>query len=230
MRLLPIAFVIVTAFTGLAEADPQLTEGVTAAPAPGPYSVGVRVGGYGFRREGDSGLVEGALGSAWSECRMNGLGVFANRTLTGPLFLEAGLDTYFSMEQAMSTDLPIDRQSALASVAIGVRTSFTSWLAGYVQLGTGVELTRLAVPYGDDTIRANKIFPEGFAGVGADFRIGRRTVIGASLRTLVMANFDYDPARLQMPNQWVAAPSSSDVFAATPTLAAQGQFYLRREL
>jgi hypothetical protein len=45
-----------------------------------------------------------------------------------------------------------------------------------------------------------------------------------------MGNFDYDPARLQMSNQWVAAPSSSDVFSASPDLAAQAQFYVRREL
>jgi len=202
----------------------------TAAADGDPYSIGARVGGYGFRREGSAGLFEGAGGSAWSECRMNGFGVFGNRTVAGPLFLEAGLDTYFSTDQAEASDLPIDRQSALISAAVGVRTSFTSWLAGYAQLGTGVELTRLAVPYGDSTIRADKVFPEGFAGLGADVRIAKGTVVGASFRALVMANFDYDPTRLEMPSQWVAAPAAGDVFAATPTLAAQAQFYLRKDL
>jgi len=33
-----------------------------------------------------------------------------------------------------------------------------------------------------------------------------------------------------MTGPWIAAPSAGDVFSATPTLAAQGQFYLRRDL
>jgi hypothetical protein len=201
----------------------------TTAYADDLYSVGARVGGYGFRRAEDPGLTEGALGESWNECRMNGLGVFVDRALAGPWFVEGGLDTYFSIGQGESTDLPLDRESLLLSAAIGARTHFTSWLAGYVQLGAGVELTKLSVPYGDDAIRADKVFPDGFAGVGFDIRIARGTFIGASLRTLVMANFNY-----QMPAngaQWMAtAPSADTVFAATPSLAAQGQFYLRRDL
>ena len=101
------------------------------------------------------------------------------------------------------------RQSALASISGGVRTQVTSWLGGYAQIGIGLELTRVAVPYGDSTIRDNKALPDGFLGVGGDIRIARGTYVGANLRTLVMGNFDYDPARLQMSNanQWVAARS-----------------------
>jgi len=191
-----------------------------------PMSVGFRIGGYGFRREGAANA-----GTTWDECRMNGLGVFANRTVRGPLFVEAGLDTYFSINQAQPQDLPIDRQSALVSVAAGVRTSFTSWLDGYAQLGIGAELARLAVPYGDQTLRDDKVMPDGFVGVGADIRIGRATHVGAMMRTLVMGNFDYDPQRLQpMPGTTWAAPSTDQVFAASPSFAAQGQFYLRRDL
>jgi hypothetical protein len=194
------------------------------------YSIGARVGGYGFRRAEDPGLTEGALGDSWSECRMNGLGVFVDRTLAGPWFVEGGLDTYFSIGQGEPTDLPLDRESVLLSAAIGARSHFTTWLTGYVQLGGGVELTKLSVPYGDDAIRADKVFPEGFAGVGFDIKIARGTFIGASLRTLVMANFNYEMPSSATMNQWVAAPSPDAVFAATPSLAAQGQFYLRRDL
>ena len=163
---------------------------------------------------------------------MNGLGLFGTRTLTGPLFLEAALDTYFSTNEAQLDDLPIDRQSALASISGGVRTQVTSWLGGYAQIGVGLELTRVAVPYGDSTIRDNKALPDGFLGIGGDIRIARGTYVGANLRTLVMGNFDYDPARLQMPNanQWVAAPKSSDIFSASPGFAAQGQFFIRHDL
>lgn len=207
--------------SGVAAAEPSPT--VAAAPDT-LYTMGVRVGGYGFRREG-----AGETGG-WDECRMNGVGVFAQRTLRGPWFLEAGLDTYFSIGQGQPSDLPVDRQSALVSVAAGVRTHFTSWLRGYAQLGTGVELARLSVPYGDSTIRDDKAMPEGFFGFGADLRIAHGTYVGAQLRTLVMGNFDYDPGRLHMTGPWIAAPSAGDVFSATPTLAAQGQFYLRRDL
>jgi len=200
---------------------------LTSAAAAEPdarYDIGVRVGGYGFRREGGSGS------DAWNQCRMNGVGVFAHRELTGPLFLEAGLDAYSSTNQAMPTDLPIDRQSALVSVAAGVQSRFTSWLRGYAQLGVGAELARLAVPHGDTTIRDDKVMPDGFFGIGADLRLAHATYLGMTVRTLVMGNFEYDPARLQMSNAWVAAPSSSDVFAASPDLVEQVQFYLRRDL
>ena len=198
---------------------------VTSTAAADPMSIGFRVGGYGFRREGASSETQ-----SWDQCRMNGLGLFGNRSVRGPLFVEAGLDTYFSTNQAQPTDLPIDRQSALVSVAGGVRTQVTSWLRGYAQLGVGMELTRVAVPYGDSTIRDSKALPDGFLGIGGDIRIADGTYLGASMRTFVMGNFDYDPARLQMTNQWVAPPKASDVFAASPGFAAQGQFYVRRDL
>jgi hypothetical protein len=196
----------------------------TAASAD-PMSIGFRVGGYGFRREGASSQTQ-----SWDECRMNGLGIFGQRSVRGPLFVETALDTYFSTNQAQPSDLPIDRQSALVSVAAGARTQVTTWLRGYAQLGVGLELTRVAVPYGDSTIRDNKALPDGFLGIGADIRVASGTYLGANMRTLVMGNFDYDPARLQMSNEWVSPPKSSDVFAASPGFAAQAQFYLRRDL
>src|SRR6186997_1111000 len=92
------------------------------------YEMGVRVGGYGFRREGEQ---------IWDECRMNGFGIFGGRDLKGPLFVEAGLDLYGSVGQAQPMDLPVDRASGLVSTAIGARTNVASWLRGYVQLGGG---------------------------------------------------------------------------------------------
>jgi len=191
-------------------------------------SIGFRVGGYGFRRA-DSSTLAGE-NSAWDLCRMNGLGLFGTRTIQGPLFVEASLDTYFSTAQAQPSDLPLDRQSGLVSVAAGARMEVTSWLHGYAQLGVGMELASLSVPYGGSTIHDDKVMPDGFLGIGGDIRIAKGTYIGANLRTLVMGNFDYDPQRLQMSNMWVAAPKSSDVFAASPSLAAQGQFFIRHDL
>jgi hypothetical protein len=93
-----------------------------------------------------------------------------------------------------------------------------------------VELTRLSVPYGDTTIRADKAIPEGFFGIGGDLRIASGTYAGASLRLLVMGNFDYSAARLQAGNAWVMQPTPDQVFAASPDFAMQGQFYVRRDL
>ncbi len=206
----------ILASSGLAAAEPT---SLTSATKAEPYSLGLRVGGYGFKREGDGST------NSWTQCRMNGVGVFA--------ILEAGLDAYTStnmLTMGAENDLPIDRQSMLLSMAAGVRTSFTSWLDGFAQLGVGAEFARVAVPYGGSTIRDDKVMPDGFFGFGADIKITKATRIGATMRTLVMGNFNYDPMRLQNANQWVAAPPPQDVFSASPGLAAQGQFYLRHDL
>jgi len=203
-------------------------ESVTTTAPGATYDLGMRIGGYGFKREGDN-----RPGEGWSECRMNGLGVFGSRSLPGPLFLEAGLDFYSSADGpigAESTDLPVDRMSGLLSTAIGARMSFTSWLRGYIQVGAGVELTRVSVPYGEERIRDTKVMPEGFFGAGAELKIWKGTYGGAQLRTLVMGNFDYDPKNLDMSNGWVSPPPASEVFDATPDVAAQAQFYIRHEL
>ena len=46
----------------------------------------------------------------------------------------------------------------------------------------------------------------------------------------VAAGRGFSCARLEMQNPWIAAPPASAVFDASPDLAAQAQFYLRREL
>lgn len=197
---------------------------VSSAPTPS-YELGLRIGGYGFRREGDM-----RPGDGWTECRMNGFGVFGTRSLTGPLFLEAGLDMYTSAAEPDERDLPVDRTSGLISAAIGARTDVTSWLRGYVQVGGGVELTKVSVAYGEETIRDQKAMPEGFFGAGFDLKIMKNTYVGASMRTLVMGNFDYDPKRLDPDGGWVTAPPADEVFDESPGFAAQAQFYVRRTL
>jgi hypothetical protein len=201
------ALLLATLFSGTAYAD--------------ELEVGARVGGYGFRRVADQ---------AWTECRMNGIGIFGGRALPGPLFVEAGIDMYSSLAPAEATDLPIDRTSGLFSGAIGARTQLTSWLRGYVQFGAGIELTRVSVPYGSERIADNKALPEGFFGIGFELELVKSTHFGSSFRTLVMGNFDYDPARLEMKDEWAWKPTPDVVFDASPDVAAQVQFYVRREL
>jgi hypothetical protein len=224
MMRLPVILSLLAASTAAAEPAPP------AASTQATYDMGFRVGGYGFKREGDS-----RPGAGWTECRMNGVGVFASRALRGPLFVEAGLDLYTSADfplPADSMDLPIDRMSGLVGVSGGARTSFTSRLRGFVQLGGGLELTRVAVPYGEDeTIRDTKTMPAGFLGVGMDIRIGSKTHVGATFRTLMMGNFNYKRSELEQRDDWgFIAPDKDVVFDASLDFAAQGQFYLRRDL
>jgi hypothetical protein len=221
MRLLAISVLLVST---AAVAEPTMT--VTEEARIPTWSVGTRIGGYGFRREGNVDFT-----GKWDECRMNGVGVFATRMIKGPIFVEGGLDTYFSSTDRQPQDLQIDRSSVLLSTAAGVRLDFTSWLTGWVQLGVGAELTKVSVPYGDDSLRANKVMPEGFFGVGGDLKLTRAVHVGASIRTLVMGNFNYDPQRLDMSSQaWTSTPTADQVFDATPGLAAQGQFYMKYDL
>ena len=228
MRLLSVSLGLLLA-ASTASAEPL---GISAeAPEP-MISVGARIGGSGFRREGET-----AFTGKWDECRMNGVGVYAQKTVHGPLFAEAGLDTYFSTtawpssNSRQASDLPIDRQSVLVSAAIGARSQLTSWLDGYIQLGMGAELTKLEVPYSDGAIRDDKVMPWGFLGVGGEIKLGSATRVGATIRTLVMGNFNYDPARLDKTNQmWTSTPTADQVFAATPSLAAQMQFFMVHDL
>lgn len=216
-------------FLALSSIATSLLATAPAAAEPGlPLDAfGARVGGYGFRRD------EGDRRNAWDECRMNGMGVFAERGLSGPLFVEGGLDLYFSEAFPMTPseeDLPIDRLSGLVTAAVGLRADGPWRTSGYAQVGVGLELTRVSVPYGDDTIRDSLALPAGFLGFGADLRVGRGVYLGASLRAHVMGNFDYDPDDLEMQPGWTSPPAAADVFDPSPDAAAQGQFYLRKDL
>jgi hypothetical protein len=152
--------------------------------------------------------------------------------LPGPLFVEAGLDAYTSRNEGLPEDLPISRMSGIASVAGGARTNFTSWLRGFVQLGAGVELTRVSVPYGEDeTIRDTQVLPTGFIGFGVDVRLGKKTYFGMNLRTHMMGNFNYKRGDLEMKEAWgFTTPSEDEIFEPSVDFAAQGQFYIRRDL
>jgi hypothetical protein len=198
-----------------------------AAPAaadPSVFAFGARVGGYGFRHDNSN---------DWNECRMNGMGVFGERRFGGHAFVETGLDLYFTQSFPMATqrtDAPIDRTSGLFTAAIGMRASGPWRTDGYAQVGAGLELTRVSVPYQDSRISDQMALPEGFIGVGGDIKIGDKTYLGANLRAHVMGNFNYDPKQLQMQPGWTSPPAASTVFDPSPQVAAQGQFYVRRDL
>ncbi len=225
----PWSLVIVAALAGPAAAEPDQPTAPTAPTASvARFDVGARVGGWGYRREGDPTPVDG-----WRAGRMNGVGVFGSRALNRRAFLEFGLDLYASDNTLLgspTTDVPADRISGMTSAALGARLPITPWLRGFVQVGAGVELTRVSVAYGSQRIRDRRVFPDGFLGAGLDLEVADGIYLGASFRMLVMGTFNYDRQRLDMSAGWVTTPTADEVFDATAGLAAQGQFFLRHEL
>ena len=186
---------------------------LSASAEPIVENMGVRVGGYGFR-EATNPAAEEKSGTGWQACRMNGLGVFANRSMGKNFFVEGGLDTYFTesfpTSEAMgSYDTPIDRSSALLTVAAGARLMTESIISPYIQMGIGAELTPVSLPALG--LEDNALLPMGFFGVGANLRVTDRTFVGASFRVNAMGY--YDDAQFQ------------SELKPELELATQGQFY-----
>jgi hypothetical protein len=179
-----------------------LTLLLVPALAHAETAVGFRVGGYGFREPGTD------LG--WQDCRMNGVGLFAERSLVPLVSLEVGLDAYFAHghdpvdeESHHDTHAAMDRVSTLVSAAGLVRPLPGARVSPYVEVGLGLELTRVAV----DTDEQSYVLPLAFFGLGGDLRLGRAR-LGAVFRMHAMGHFDH------------AAELSVE-----PELAAQLQFY-----
>lgn len=186
---------------------------LSAFAEPVVENIGVRVGGYGFR-EATHASDQEKSGTGWQACRMNGLGLFANKSLSNNFFIEGGFDTYFTetfpTSEAMGTyDTPIDRSSALASVALGSRFLTGSRLSPYIQVGVGAELTQVSLPALG--LEDTALLPMGFFGAGVNLRVTHNTMVGASLRVNAMGY--YDDAQFQTD----LSPSLE--------LATQGQFY-----
>jgi len=163
-------------------------------------AVGFRVGGYGFREPGTD--------VGWQDCRMNGVGLFVDRALIPLISLEVGLDAYFAHQHDEAAEdehshAAMDRVSTLLSAAGALRPFPGARVSPYVQLGVGVELTRVAV----DTDEASYVLPLAFFGLGGDLRLGRAR-LGAVFRMHAMGHFDHTAE-----------------LSVEPELAAQVQFY-----
>ena len=177
--------------------------------------VGVRVGGYGFRETAQAQPMAETT-TDWEACRMNGIGVFAQRDYSEHIFFEGGLDAYFTDtfptgESRGNYQTPIDRVSGLLTIAAGARFFRDALVSPYVQLGIGGEITRVRLP--ELGMKDTAILPMGFFGVGADISLGTRVSVGASLRVNIMGY--YDDAQFQ------------SEMKAEAELATQGQFFAK---
>jgi hypothetical protein len=196
------------------------------ARAPATYSFGARVGGYGFRQ------VEGDARSGWNDCRMNGIGIFAQRSLARAFFVEGATDVYFAESFPQAHDPSedgMDRLSGLLSVAAGARMMPTDRITGYVQLGGGLELTRVVMHHDGGESRRNDVMPMGFIGFGGSIRVGDKVRLGANLRVNMMAHYPHAHVEHthDEPEMEPAGPMPLD---PEPEAAAQGQFFLSYDL
>ncbi len=172
------------------------------------YSFGARAGGYGFRNTEDPEMGQ------WDDCRMDGAGIFGQRTLTRYLFAEVGFDLYTARDATPVAGMPdpMDRISGITTVAGGARVPWR-WVQPYVQLGVGLEVTRVEMPEHDMSDRA--LYPMGFLGVGAELWPTEHLSLGANVRTNLMKHFDH---------------SGTEEMTSEFEAAGQGQLFLKYQI
>ena len=180
------------------------------APAPSKdmrFGFGARVGGYGFRAEDGK----------WTDCRMNGVGIFGTLDVTKHFFLELGVDSYSLVSKE---EEHMDRVSMLTSVAAGLRMFPDFVISPYIQVGTGAEWTRVTV----DGDRTTGVYPIGFLGIGGEINFTEHFKAGAVLRALMMAH----PNHEENDNAIVYQHPPETKMQYEPS--SQAQFYLRYAL
>lgn len=165
---------------------------------------GARVGGYGFRAEDGK----------WTDCRMNGVGIFGTLDLNKHFFLELGLDSYSIVNKE---EEHMDRISMLTSVAAGLRMFPDFVITPYIQAGTGAEWTRVTIDGGKTT----GVYPIGFLGIGGEVNFTDHFKAGAVLRMLMMAHPNHDEHEHEIVYQH--PPETKMEYEPS----SQGQFYLR---
>lgn len=194
--------------------DPE----VEASAPEARYAFGARVGGYGFRNTEHAGAGE------WDDCRMDGFGLFAQRTLTRYLFAEAGFDLYSAADPVPSDDMVepgMDRISGVTTVAAGARIPWR-YFSPYVQAGLGLEITRAKMA--EHGLEDRAVVPMGFVGIGAELRVTQKFSIGGNVRTNVMKHYVHDEQSLDL-----NAEPTVDMRSEFDT-AAQGQIFVRYEM
>lgn len=151
-------------------ADTQLSQVDRVEDRAWDWSLGTRIGGYGFRHAGEERL-------EWSDCRMNGVGAFAQATRFDALYLQVSLDGYYATQHTI--DAGMDRMSLLAAGTVGARYENSTPVWPHVELGVGGEVTQVELGGAQDT----RVLPMAFVGVGAELAFGRLR-FGTTLRVM----------------------------------------------
>jgi hypothetical protein len=152
---------------------------LSPVPALAEDAFGVRVGGYGFRKPS-------AEETDWTDCRMDGLGLFAGTTFGDHLFAEVGLDFYQANDDVTAQG-GMDRMSSHVTGAMGLRMFPKALISPYAQVGVGAEITQVET---SDRPQRTHLFPSGFLGVGSELLLGEHLRLGANVRMHMMAHPD----------------------------------------
>jgi hypothetical protein len=136
-------------------------------------TLGARIGGYGFREVNERGNLD------WFACRMDGVGAFGTLELTRRFYVELSLDMYHAISEPIREGL--DRLSLHSVAAVGVRLAPDFIISPFIQLGGGVEWTRVEV-FGE---RDSQLFPVGFLGVGGELNLDP-VMLGLTVRANAM--------------------------------------------
>ncbi len=189
------------------------------------FGFGARVGGYGFRE-----VADGATN--WTDCRMDGMGVFSTLGLGDHFFSEVSLDYYQAHSSAV--DHGMDRESGHLLAAIGARMFPNFLLSPYVQLGGGAEYTRIKLMA--TGAERDDLLPTGFLGVGGEVNLTEHLKVGATVRMFLMAHPLHEDATSNSAGATGHAQSHHALTSddeAVPLeygAAGQAQFFLRYAL
>ena len=178
---------------------------------------GARVGGYGFRHADGS-------SDKWDDCRMNGVGVFGTLAPNRWFFGSLGLDFYNADPSAI--DEGMDRDPTHVTAGVGARMFPSFVLTPYVELGGGMEWTRIDLA----GRRTEGIFPVGYLGLGAELNVTRELKLGAALRVLATAQPDAEATTRQALTSGTAAADGTGAVATRASTAMQAQFFARYAL
>jgi hypothetical protein len=176
-------------------------------------SFGGRVGGYGFR------AVDSGGSTHWTECRMDGLGIFLQRDFDEHFFAEVGVDLYQAHGAVVTEGM--DRMSTLGTAAVGLRMFPGSFLSQHIEAGFGGEVSQITL---GDEAADTYLLPLGFLGMGAELELGDHLRLGATIRLHWMMHPDEAEAGAAGSSLVHAHERSENLVAGA---AGQAQFFAR---
>ncbi len=211
------------AFALLLSPLPATADDATAAAhaetAGHGFGFGARIGGYGFR-EPKPGEID------WTDCRMDGLGVFATMETDDHFFGEAELDYYQAHGSAVAEGM--DRESAHLLVSVGARMFPHHFLTPYVQVGGGAEWTQLTITATGG--EREELLPAGFIGFGAEVNVTDHLKVGSNLRMFVMAHPAHETSTASPGTSHHALTAADEAVPLDYGAAGQLQFFVRYAL
>ena len=189
---------------------------VQAEEGDNKLGIGLRVGGYGFRE------IDGDSSTQWTDCRMDGIGVFNTISFTPSWFVETSIDYYQAIGSVVEEE-GMDRLSLHALATGGFRAFPSSIFSPTVQVGIGGEFTRVTWAGYEETLAS--FFPMGFVGAGGELSIGDHAVLGANIRMFMMAGLAPQEEHEHSDGVHLHTPSHAE-----PQAAGQLQFWFRYDL